>query len=121
MADQLQSNFATDLRSILKVVFLINASRDDDEEEEEEKEAEDESAKVKTVSESSSVEEAIEAHESFVEEEEEDEEEQNVGGGGRSEGVLPSMTSLFPLPIEESPSHQPGIGLRWSFSAACVK
>ena len=40
MADQLQSNFATDLRSILKVVFLINASREDEEEEGEEEEEE---------------------------------------------------------------------------------
>ena len=63
---------------------------------------------VKTVSESSSVEEAMEAHESFADEEE-GEEEENGGRGGGVDGVLPSMTSLFPLPIEESPSHQPGM------------
>ena len=50
----------------------------------------------------------MEAHESFADEEE-GEEEENSGGRGGREGALPSMTSLFPLPIEESPSHQPGM------------
>ena len=97
VADQLQSNFATDLRAILKVVFQINASQDEEEEYEEEAKEEEANA-AKTASESSSVEEALEAQERLLEEVEyEDEQEES------SSLTLPS---LFPLPIEESPSHQ---------------
>ena len=92
VADQLQSNFATDLRAILKVVFQINASQDEEEEEEAEEEA---ATTSKAASESSSVEEAMEAQECFIEEPDDNEEE------GSSE-----LPSLFPLPIEESPSRQ---------------
>lgn len=89
VADQLQSNFATDLRGILKVVFHINASAE--EEEEDEEQSKEKSSKPTS---ESSVEEGLEAHECFVEERDQIEE------------TLPEdLPLVFPLPVEESPSH----------------
>jgi hypothetical protein len=93
VADQLQSNFASDLRAILKTVFMVNASS-----EEEENDAEE---ITKRASESSSVEEGVEADEEMEgDQEEEDAEEEK-------QEQEKSMV-LFPLPPEESPTHEAG-------------
>ena len=97
VADQLQSNFATDLRCILKVVFLINASLEEDKKADPSVDEECGENVRAAVSESSSVEEAMEAHESYVEEDADDDVDASV-----------DSPLVFPLPVEESPANDAG-------------